>query len=105
MFALREGRPIAALHHVNGRLAGHAVRGSARGIELGQRAYDAQEVDNNVGIRGREQRFSAVLIERHRYGSKRAVATEEPFGPGTGALPWGDLYQPMRELRAAGITS
>lgn len=104
MFAMHNGRPCAALHHVNGRLAGHAVRGSARSIELGSRAYDVQEVENRPGIRrAASQRFTAVLVERIRYGMGRAKATEEPFGPGTGALPWGDLYQPSRELRAAGL--
>jgi hypothetical protein len=93
----------AGWHHVNGRFAGYCVRTGARGVELGTRAHDIQNVDNAPAIRQSAGRIAAVLRERERFGAARATATEEPFA-GAGPLPWGDLYQPMRELRAAGVT-
>lgn len=41
----RTGQPIAAAHHYRGRLGGYAVHGSANRIELGDRAFQAQETE------------------------------------------------------------
>lgn len=49
--ATNAGRPIAAAHHVRGQLHGYAVHGSARRLELGDRADDAIDAEQYAGRR------------------------------------------------------
>ena len=97
----------SAVVHEWGRESGFAIgRAAGRYQELGERAYWAQDVDRKVALRAMgtgSGTVAAMLRERRRFGALRAAATAEPF-PGAGPLPWGDLYQPGRELRAAGFT-
>jgi hypothetical protein len=90
----------AGWNHEGGRFAGYAVRGAAKAIELGTRAKDILDVEHET--RRANKDVAGMLVERVRYGTKRATATVEPF-EGCGPLPWGDLFQPDRERRAAGF--
>jgi hypothetical protein len=90
-----DGRCIGAAHWYRGRLGGYAVRGSARYVELGDRARQAMEVENDRRVRVPAQ-LASMLRERVRYGTiRRAEGATYPLG---------DDYQPVRETRAAGIT-